>query len=380
MDTGHQVFDHQFSEDIGHEYAAYNNPQEDGMVVEQQQMSRANEGDNNDTNANVMVMHAYQVVESEESMLDPAGVKPRAVHQCPVCNKIFVSFKGLQQHAIIHTDQKPYACDICGKSFRFKSNLFEHRSVHTGNTPHQCPVCGKTCRLKGNLKKHLRTHCTTKEELDVAWQPFASHRRAPAEIPQDAIIIRPTNDPNSFTPQCKPKKRKLGLGPDSKPWVEKIQRGDLLPSIPIAEKMQRILDLVKVAEDGGLDMENLYHLARAIPFERYDCPVCKAPYLSRVECQEHIEAEHPTSRKQRPHFCDICLRSFNDRQQLGTHQEHHKRIQLILDNNELDFAEPVIMMPLIEGDEKSVTGQMCEEGEESAVIMDVDGTNSSWEH
>jgi hypothetical protein len=27
-------------------------------------------------------------------------------------------------------------------------------------------------------------------------------------------------------------------------------------------KMQRILDLVKVAEDGGLDMENLYHLAR----------------------------------------------------------------------------------------------------------------------
>lgn len=37
-----------------------------------------------------MVMH---VIESEESMLDPA-VKPKAVHQCPVCNKIFVSFKG----------------------------------------------------------------------------------------------------------------------------------------------------------------------------------------------------------------------------------------------------------------------------------------------
>ncbi|CAK5095881.1 unnamed protein product [Meloidogyne enterolobii] len=83
-----------------------------------------------------MVMQAYHVVESEESMLDPA-VKPKAVHQCPVCNKIFVSFKGLQQHAIIHTDQKPYSCDICGKSFRFKSNLFEHRSVHTGTTPHQ---------------------------------------------------------------------------------------------------------------------------------------------------------------------------------------------------------------------------------------------------
>ena len=41
-----------------------------------------------------MIMHSYHVIESEESMLDPA-VKPKAVHQCPVCNKIFVSFKGL---------------------------------------------------------------------------------------------------------------------------------------------------------------------------------------------------------------------------------------------------------------------------------------------
>ena len=30
---------------------------------------------------------------------------PKAVHQCAVCNKIFVSFKGLQQHAVLHTDQ-----------------------------------------------------------------------------------------------------------------------------------------------------------------------------------------------------------------------------------------------------------------------------------
>ncbi|VDO15017.1 unnamed protein product, partial [Brugia timori] len=78
----------------------------------------------------------------------PHHTQPRAVHQCNICNKIFVSFKGLQQHAVIHTDQKPFGCDICGKAFRFKSNLFEHRSVHSGFTPHACPYCGKTCRLK----------------------------------------------------------------------------------------------------------------------------------------------------------------------------------------------------------------------------------------
>ena len=86
---------------------------------------------------------------------------------------LILFFPGLQQHAIIHTDQKPFTCEICSKSFRFKSNLFEHRSVHSGFTPHACPYCGKTCRLKGNLKKHLKTHVSTKEELDAAWKPFA---------------------------------------------------------------------------------------------------------------------------------------------------------------------------------------------------------------
>ncbi|VDN87799.1 unnamed protein product [Brugia pahangi] len=92
------------------------------------------------------------------------------VSEIIICLEIHI---GLQQHAVIHTDQKPFGCDICGKAFRFKSNLFEHRSVHSGFTPHACPYCGKTCRLKGNLKKHLKTHVSTKEELEEAWKPFA---------------------------------------------------------------------------------------------------------------------------------------------------------------------------------------------------------------
>lgn len=370
-----RVFD-QFtnpSSDIDHEYMSYheNNLHDDEMM--HQQISNSGEID-----ANAMIMQAYQVIESEESMLD-IGIKPKTVHQCPACNKIFVSFKGLQQHAIIHTDQKPFECDICGKSFRFKSNLFEHRSVHTGTTPHQCPICGKTCRLKGNLKKHLRTHCTTREELEIAWQPFASNRRAPSEIPSDAIIIRPNPDASSlFTPPNRPKKKKFGLGTDATLWIEKIRRGDLLPFVPISDRMRRILELVKLTENGAFDMENLFVHARAIPFERYECLLCKAPFLSRIECQEHIDNEHPNARKQRPNYCDICLRSFNDRQQLATHQEHHKRIQMILESGELKIVEPLIMMPVInEGDEKYTSGQ-CNIDDETAIIMD-NGTHN-WEN
>ncbi|CAM6031426.1 unnamed protein product, partial [Sphagnum compactum] len=280
--------------------------------------------------------------------------KPRAVHQCHVCNKIFVSFKGLQQHAIIHTDQKPFVCDICSKAFRFKSNLFEHRSVHANFTPHACPYCGKTCRLKGNLKKHLKTHVQSKEDLDEAWRPFASNRRAPAGIPHDAIIVRSTGEPSSlFTPPSRPRKRKLGLGIDSKVWIEKIRRGDILPSAPIHEKMHRLEELIRSVEEHNLSFDELFIQARALPFERFDCPLCKSVFMSRRECFEHLESEHPNARMQRPLFCETCLKSFADKKSMEQHESYHKRVQMLIEHGDLQISEPEILLP-----------QAYEEGEE----------------
>uniref|UniRef100_A0A915ESB0 C2H2-type domain-containing protein n=1 Tax=Ditylenchus dipsaci TaxID=166011 RepID=A0A915ESB0_9BILA len=273
-----QVFE--YSDEIG-DYFVENFPEEEEM------------------DPNMMLKESFHEVEEGIGILR----KPRSVHQCNECNKIFVSFKGLQQHAIIHTDQKPFACDVCGKAFRFKSNLFEHRSVHSGLIPHACPRCDKTCRLKGNLKKHLKTHVQSKAELDEAWKPFASNRRLPADIPQDAIIVRSTGEPSSlFTPPSRPRKRKLGLGTDSKIWVEKIKRGDILPCAPINEKMRRLADLIKSVEENGSPLEDLFMLARALPFERFDCPLCKSVFMSRMECSEHLETEHPMATLHSPCF------------------------------------------------------------------------------
>lgn len=67
---------------------------------------------------------------------------------------------------------------------------------------------------------------------------FLSNRRPPSEIPHDAIIVRSTGEPSSlFTPPTKPRKRKLGLGTDSRCWIEKIRKGDILPTAPITEKV-----------------------------------------------------------------------------------------------------------------------------------------------
>lgn len=45
---------------------------------------------------------------------------------------------------------------------------------------------------------------------------------------------------------------------------------------------------------------------------RYDCPHCKTAFLSRVECFHHNEVDHPTVKRDRSFFCEICLKNFLD--------------------------------------------------------------------
>ncbi|CAI4233152.1 unnamed protein product [Auanema sp. JU1783] len=278
----------------------------------------------------------YPFQDEEELEIGPT----RAVHQCNICNKIFVSFKGLQQHSVIHTDQKPFQCDICGKTFRFKSNLFEHRSVHTGFTPHACPYCGKTCRLKGNLKKHLKTHVSTKEELEQAWRPFASNRRPPADIPDDAIIVRGSGEP-FFTPPTRTRKRKLGLGTDPRGWVEKIRRGEILPCQPMEDKLRKLEEAFKTPHSENMPINEILEYARNIGYEKYDCPLCKAAFLGRTDCVDHIDVEHPMARLERPLFCEVCLKTFADRKSFEQHDSYHKRVSILLqqqENQEQEFS------------------------------------------
>ncbi|CAD5228816.1 unnamed protein product [Bursaphelenchus okinawaensis] len=280
----------------------------------------------------------------------------RSVHQCGVCNKVFVSLKGLQQHAIIHTDQKPFSCDICNKSFRFKSNLFEHRSVHSGFTPHSCPFCGKTCRLKGNLKKHLKTHVSSKEELDQAWRPFASNRRPPADIPPDAIIVRSGNEA-LFTPPSRARRRKLGLGSESRVWIEKIKRGEILPQASLNEKMRRLSVLIEAVNKQSYNREDFFSQAKAMAFEKFECPLCKSVFMSRLECKEHLDIEHPHYLQERPFFCETCIKSFADEKSLQQHQSYHTRVRDLIDQKQITLTVPEMLLPQACDDDQEVQNQ-----------------------
>lgn len=65
-------------------------------------------------------------------------------NQCR-CGKTFKTYKACRQHAIRHTDFKPYMCDKCDRKFYTTTELNNHSLVHDESKPRfACELCGKS--------------------------------------------------------------------------------------------------------------------------------------------------------------------------------------------------------------------------------------------
>lgn len=77
--------------------------------------------------------------------------------------------------------------------------------------------------------------------------------------------------------------------------------------------MHHLEDIIRSVEEQGFMLENLFVEARAIPFENFDCPICKQGFMSRLECSQHLTITHPQAHQQRPLFCEVSKAIFNFR-------------------------------------------------------------------
>jgi hypothetical protein len=74
--------------------------------------------------------------------------------------------------------------------------------------------------------------------------------------------------------------------------------------------MTRLSVLIQNTEKNIFSINEFFNHARALAFEKYECPLCKEMFLSRVECTEHMELSHPAHLDQHPLFCDVNFYRF----------------------------------------------------------------------
>ncbi|CAL4090016.1 unnamed protein product, partial [Meganyctiphanes norvegica] len=79
------------------------------------------------------------------------------IFDCKICGYKANVKKIMQEHMLIHKNEKPYECEECKKTFRFEKVLKRHILSHQNRESrklYECGVCKKAYTLKQTLKKH----------------------------------------------------------------------------------------------------------------------------------------------------------------------------------------------------------------------------------
>uniref|UniRef100_A0A3Q2X9T0 Zinc finger and BTB domain containing 41 n=1 Tax=Hippocampus comes TaxID=109280 RepID=A0A3Q2X9T0_HIPCM len=77
--------------------------------------------------------------------------------KCPICLKSFTRRTHLQEHMILHTQERPFKCAFCDEYFRSRFARLKHQEkYHLG--PFPCDICGRNFNDTGNRRRHIE--CT----------------------------------------------------------------------------------------------------------------------------------------------------------------------------------------------------------------------------
>ena len=75
---------------------------------------------------------------------------------CQICQKIFQTKHGLNQHMHLHTGKSMYNCEQCGHNCTSTTQLEGHMNKHRGIKPYKCPLCNVAYYYSHSLSAHQK--------------------------------------------------------------------------------------------------------------------------------------------------------------------------------------------------------------------------------
>jgi uncharacterized Zn-finger protein len=106
----------------------------------------------------------HYIIHSNSSRIGESDISID-IYKCEKCDKICRSKSALNEHILIHENQKTFKCEHCNKCFNTTNILHKHKkSIHSAPGTFVCNVCGKKFNTPFNLKRHNKTHNKQKSE------------------------------------------------------------------------------------------------------------------------------------------------------------------------------------------------------------------------
>ncbi|XP_061458098.1 telomere zinc finger-associated protein [Rhineura floridana] len=228
------------------------------------------------------------------------------VFTCSVCHEMFKRRMELRVHMVSHTGEMPYKCSSCIQQFMQKKDLQSHLiKMHGAPKPHACPACSK-CFLS---RTELHLHEAFKhrgEKLFVCEE--CGHRASSRNGLQMHIKSKHRNERPFVCEFCQ------------HAFTQKANLNMHLRTHTGEKPFQCHLCGKTFRTQASLDKHNRTHTGER-PFS---CEFCDQKFTERGPLLRHIASRHQEGR---PHFCQICGKTFKAVEQLRVHVRRHKGVR-----------------------------------------------------
>uniref|UniRef100_A0A8C6GXY7 Zinc finger and BTB domain-containing protein 48 n=1 Tax=Mus spicilegus TaxID=10103 RepID=A0A8C6GXY7_MUSSI len=228
------------------------------------------------------------------------------VFTCSVCQETFRRRMELRLHMVSHTGEMPYKCSSCSQQFMQKKDLQSHMiKLHGAPKPHACPTCAKCFLSRTELQLH-EAFKHRGEKLFVCEE--CGHRASSRNGLQMHIKAKHRNERPYVCEFC------------SHAFTQKANLNMHLRTHTGEKPFQCHLCGKTFRTQASLDKHNRTHTGER-PFS---CEFCEQRFTEKGPLLRHVASRHQEGR---PHFCQICGKTFKAVEQLRVHVRRHKGVR-----------------------------------------------------
>ncbi|XP_078417853.1 zinc finger and BTB domain-containing protein 41 [Cetorhinus maximus] len=226
---------------------------------------------------------------------------------CDICGRQFNDTGNLKRHIeCTHGGKRKWTCFICGKSVRERTTLKEHLRIHSGEKPHLCSICGQSFRHGSSYRLHLRVHHDDKRyECEECGKTFIRH---------DHLTKHRKTHSGEKAHQCEECGKCFGRRDHLSVHYRSVHLGE-----KVWQKYKATLHQCGVCKKefkgkSSLDMHFRTHSGE----KPYKCQVCNQAFRIKKTLTKHMVIHSDA----RPFNCHHCNATFKRKDKLKYHMDH----------------------------------------------------------